>query len=129
MRSECIGSKNVELKKVLAFLFSSSVGATSCDGNFLVPPNRDGSVSPILGKRERSTSVIAGEELKNVSRTLLMDKKKKIIYRLIVLNPVPFWTKLVPNNESSSRNCIIQLPTFSLCTPFWGVPLEIEDSR
>ena len=26
-----------------------------------MPPNRDGSVSPILGKRERSTSVIAGE--------------------------------------------------------------------
>ena len=51
------------LKKLKFFnksIFSSSVGAASCDGNFLVPPNRDGSVSPILGKRERSTSVIAG---------------------------------------------------------------------
>ena len=59
--------------QVLSLLFSSSVGATSCDGNFLVPPNRDGSVSPILGKRERSTSVIAGEGLNNLSGTFLSD--------------------------------------------------------
>ena len=37
---------------------SSSVGAASCDGNFLAPPARDGSVSP--STKQRSTSMIGG---------------------------------------------------------------------
>lgn len=42
---------------------SSSVpgtGASISDGVFLIPPTRDGSVSPSTAKKERSTSMIAG---------------------------------------------------------------------
>ena len=43
---------------------SSSVpGVASTDGVFLIPPNRDGSVSPSTTKKERSTSMIAGTNL------------------------------------------------------------------
>jgi len=39
---------------------SQSTSVPSSDGTFLVPPNRDGSVSPSTSKKERSTSMIAG---------------------------------------------------------------------
>ena len=41
---------------------TASIGATSCDGNFLLPPMRDGSMSPGPTKKEaRSTSMIGGK--------------------------------------------------------------------
>jgi hypothetical protein len=47
----------------ISLVSTNSVGATSCDGNFLlpVPGNRDGSLSPGPSKKERSTSVIGGK--------------------------------------------------------------------
>ena len=41
---------------------SQSTSVPSSDGTFLVPPNRDGSVSPSTSKKERSTSMIAGKQ-------------------------------------------------------------------
>ena len=46
---------------------SQSTSVPSSDGTFLVPPNRDGSVSPSTSKKERSTSMIAGNLGTNTS--------------------------------------------------------------
>ena len=41
----------------------------SSDGTFLVPPNRDGSVSPSTSKKERSISMIAGKQSSGTQAT------------------------------------------------------------
>lgn len=95
---------------------SSSVPGTgpSTDGVFLIPPTRDGSVSPSTAKKERSTSMIAG------INALLFYRPPNL------QNALQAISNTYPQLQTSSKQVLTRdkMGTHTLCGPFHSISNE-----
>ena len=83
---------------------TQSTSVPSNDGMFLVPPNRDGSVSPSTSKKERSTSMIAGKQESTIGTQTVPPLLKGVSFE------EPDKKSILKNFRKGSKGVIIGKP-------------------